>query len=163
MLIFLTLFFTNLCIWLLLFLFNSSFSAVYFIVGIFVCVFISYLMMKLKIVNKKSNFLFLQFGFYKFIFSKIGSTFLYTIYLTLQFWKNNDNFEQVVDYLYIDNSNLNEVGLIVNTFNMMPGVICCATRKQYIIVHSLGYQYFIPSDIFILNDAVADIYDDNVM
>lgn len=163
MLIFLTLFFTYLCIWIILFLLNSLFSSLYFLVGVCICLFVSYLTIKLKIVNQKTNFLFLQVGFYKYIFSKINTSLLYTIYLTLQFYKKKQNFEEVVDYVYVDNSNLYEVALIVNTLNLLPGVICCALKKQHLVIHSLGFQYFIPSDIFILNDEISNIYDDNVI
>lgn len=162
MLIFLTLFFTNLSILVLLLLFNSYFNFIYFILIILISLLISYLTIKLKLVNQKTNFLFLQLGFYKFIFKKFNSMFLFSFYLTWQLYKKKP-IEPIVDYIYIDNSNLHEITLIINTLNLLPGIICCATRKQYLIIHSLGFQYFIPSDIFILNNEIIDVYDDNII
>ena len=163
MLIFLTLFFTYLCIWIILFLLNSIFSSLYFLLGVAICLFVSYITVKLKVINHKTNFLFLQIGFYKYIFSKINASLLYTIYLTLQFYKKEQNFEEIVDYIYVDNPNVHEMALMTNTLNLLPGVICCAIKKQHLIVHSLGFQYFIPSDIFVLNDEILNIYDDNII
>lgn len=164
MLVFLTLFFTNLSLWLLFFILNSYFNTLYFMFGIIISVVISYLTVKLRLINRQNNFLFLQLGFYKFVFDKINLMFSCTLKFSYYLLTNNKKkFEPTIDHLYIDNSNIYEVNLLVNLLNMLPGVVCIAIRKQYLLVYSLGFEYFIPSDIFILGRDLNGIYDDSLV
>lgn len=159
-----TLFFINLSFWIILFLSNGSFSSFSLVIGIILSFVISYATLKLKLISKKNDYLFLQFGFYKFIFSKINNAFYYNIKFAYKILTNKTkDFSPLVDYIYSEDNDVYETCLLVNTLNMLPGVICIAIKKGYFAIYSLGYEYFIPSDIFLFSQEILHVYDDSLI
>ena len=159
-----TLFFINLGLWIVLFLSNGQFNSIYLIVGIVLSLFISHLALRLRLIQKKDDYLFLQLGFYKFIFSKINNAFYYNMKFAYKILTNKTkDFNPLVDYIYLENDDVCETCLLVNTLNMLPGIVCIAIKKGYLVVYSLGYEYFIPSDIFLFNQEILRTYDDGLI
>lgn len=159
-----TLFFINLGLWTILFISNGHFSSLRLIIGILLSFTVSHLALSLKLVLKKNDYLFLQFGFYKFIFSKINNAFYSNLKFAYKILTNKTkDFNPLIDYIYSENNDVCETCLLVNTLNMLPGVTCISIKKGYIVVYSLGYEYFIPSDIFLFNQEISKVYDDSLI
>ena len=73
------------------------------------------------------------------------------------------SFKPLVDYVYLENEDVYETCLLVNTLNMLPGVVCIAVKKKYLVIYSLGYEYFIPSDVYLFNQEIMSVYDDSLI
>ena len=116
--------------------------------------------MKSKLMTKQNTFLFLQFGFYNILMKKINLMFLTNIYLCAQLLFSKKDIRPTIDYLFLDNEDTFEESLITNIFNMSPGVLCILLKKKYFVVHSLGDDYFVPSDLFFINLEVGKVHDD---
>lgn len=159
-----SLFFIYLSIWMILFLSSSQFNSLYLVVGVVISFIVAYLSVILKFVSKKGKFLFLQFGFYRFIFNKINNSFYYTTTFAYKILTGKtQSFTPLVDYIYLENDDIYETALLVNTLNMLPGVICITIKRRYIVVYSIGYEYFIPTDVFLFNQDIINAYDDSLI
>ena len=157
-----SLFFIYLSIWIVLFLSSSQFNSLYLVIGVVISFIVAYLSLRLKFVSKKGKFLFLQFGFYRFIFNKVNNSFYYTVMFAYKILTGK-SFAPLVDYIYLENDDIYETALLVNTLNMLPGVICMVVKRRYIVVYSVGYEYFIPTDIFLFNQDIVSAYDDSLV
>ena len=163
MLLFFTLFFILLGFWSLLFIFNSYFSFVILLSGIFTSFFISIICIKLRLFSIRNEFLFLQFGFYKLFFKRIANGFLETIYLSFEFLKINNYIDPVLDYLYIDNENIYENNLASNLINLDAGTISSIIKNQCIVIHSINKLFFTPNQLYFLSLDSQKVNDDNLI
>ena len=159
-----TLFFINFGVWVILFLSSGHLSSFCLLVGIFLSFLVSHLALRLRLIFKKNDYLFLQLGFYKFIFSKVNNAFYYSIKFAYKILTNKTkDFSPFIDYIYLENDDICETCLLVNVLNMLPGVTCIVVKKKYLVVHSLGFEYFIPSDTFLFNQEISKVYDDSLI
>mgnify|MGYP003305380574 CR=1 FL=1 len=157
-----TLFLLLFVIWLISLLVSHSFTLTFILFGVFVSLFITIFAFKSSIINPGTEFLFLQFGFYRFIFNKVNNSFYYTVMFAYKILTGK-SFAPLVDYIYLENDDIYETALLVNTLNMLPGVICMVVKRRYIVVYSVGYEYFIPTDIFLFNQDIVSAYDDSLV
>lgn len=162
MLLFFTLFFILFGFWLILFIFNSYFSFLIVLFGVFISAIITMICMKLRLFTLKNEFLFLQFGFYKVLFKKFLNNFLESIYLAFEFLKFIPYVDPVIDYLYIDNENIYENNLVTNLLNLNSGLISSILKNQCIVIHSINKLFFTPNQLYFLSLDSQKVNDDTL-
>jgi len=138
-------------------------STLFIISGFVLSGIISLLVWKLRIINTKTQFLFLQFGFYKYIFHKINESFFNVFRMAFAFLKIKQNFNPALDYIFLNKDDDSEIALCVNIITSLPGTICVAIKKRYIVVHSLHPSYFSLSDMYAVSSEINSVYDDSLI
>lgn len=163
MLLFFSLFFILFSFWIVLFIFNSSFTITLLLIGIVISSLIALLSIKSRLYSANSEFTFLQFGFYSMFIKKIIVFFSENVYLAFQFLKPNSNVDPVIDYLFIENDNIFENNLANNTLNMNFGIISAIIKNQCLIIHSINYLFFSPNQLYFLSLETQKVSDDSII
>jgi hypothetical protein len=132
-------------------------------VGIIISIFISAVVIKLKLYSHQSEFLFLQFGFYNILSKKIFLCFGENIYLAFQFLLPRNNIDPIIDFLYIDDNNIFKNNLVCNILNMNFGIINCIIKNQCFFIHSMNELFFSPNQLYFLSVEVQRIHDDSLI
>lgn len=149
--------------WGLILLLGGDISIPVMAIGGCVCLYIAYLSWKLKVTVESDQFMFLQAGFYKFIFKMINNRFGSAFRLASEFLNPKKEFQPLLDYVFLNKDSTAEVTLAVNLLMAMPGIIAVATKKRYIIVHSLGDSYFTLTDMFNISNEISKVHDDSLI
>lgn len=163
MLLFLTLFFIIFSIWCILFILNSLFNSLFLILGVLVSIFLTKITISLKLYTNRNQFMFLQFGFYKLVFNKLMIYFTENLYLAFQFLKPNNTIIPLLDYLFVENSDITENALACNILNLNTGCIASIIKNQCIIIHSMNELFFTPNQLYFLSVETKKINDDNLI
>lgn len=143
---------------------SANFITIPFILlGLLSSIIISVIAYRIKILNPKHQFLFLQIGFYNYLFGIINQNFFKNFKTAFEFIKKEPNIDPVVDYIFVDKENDSETALFVASLGLIPGAICFAIKKKYLIVHLLDKQYLSLLDIHNANIAVSSVYDDSIV
>ena len=133
------------------------------IFGFFTCIFIIIFLFKATIITNNTKFLFLQFSFYKYIFSKVFSKFFYIIDICSKFIDPKTKFTSIVDYIFLNKDSDSESGFIANLLNILPGTFGILMKKRYLIVHSLDLKYFSLKEMYDISNEVVGINDDSLI
>lgn len=163
MLLFFTLFFILFSFWLILFIFNSYFTISILIIGAIASIFITIITINLRLFSLKSEFLFLQFGFYKMLMKKFITYVSETFYLAFEFLKINNYIDPVVDYLSVENESIYENNLSSTMLSLNAGVISAIIKNKCIIIHSINKLFFTPNQLFFLSIESQKVNDDNLV
>lgn len=163
MLLFFTLFFILFSFWLILFIFNSYFTISILIIGAIASIFITIITIKLRLFSLKSEFLFLQFGFYKILAKKFITYVSETFYLAFEFLKINNYIDPVIDYLSVENESIYENNLSNAMLSLNAGIISAIIKNKCIIIHSINKLFFTPNQLFFLSIESQKVNDDNLV
>ena len=163
MLLFFTLFFILFGFWLILFIFNSYFTVPILVIGAISSVFITIITLKLRLFSFKSEFLFLQFGFYKMLLNKVINYISETFYLAFEFLKINNYIDPVIDYLSVENESIYENNLSSVMLSLNAGIISAVIKNKCIIVHSINKLFFTPNQLYFLSIESQKVIDDNLV
>jgi len=131
-------------------------------IGLIISSSIAFICWRLNIIGSKSSFMILQFGFYKFIFSKISQNLSNVFRLSFQFLNPKHEFKPIIDYIFLDKDKDSEIALGVNLITFLAGTICVAVKKRYVIIHSLGTEYFSPAEMYDISSQLDKVYDDTL-
>lgn len=158
-----TLFLILLTLWIIILGLSGNFSPDLLLLGMVSSVTISTFSGKIRIVHEKDSFLFLQFGFYKYIWKMLNENFMQNFTLAFDFLFRRENIEPVVDFIFLNKNEDAEVGLCVNVITLKPGSICIAMKKKYVIVHMINKNYFSLVDMFSISKEVSLVHDDSLI
>ena len=163
MLLFFTLFFIFYSFWVVLFIFNSMLNVYFLLLGVVISGIVAKVAISTKLYSERNEFIFLQFGFYKLLIQKICINFLENFYLAFEFMKPDNNLMPLLDYLFIENENINENALACNLLNLNFGCVAAVIKNQCIIIHSMNDLFFTPNQLYFLSIESQKINDDNLI
>jgi hypothetical protein len=146
-----------------MFIFSGTLNGVFLLSGVFISFAISSLVIKAKLYNERSEFLCLQFGFYKLLLKSIMHSFGENIYLAFQFLKTNNTLIPIVDYILVENDNVTQNALLCGIMNLNCGVLSCIIKNQCLMIHSLNELFFTPNQLYFLNIEIKNVNDDNLV
>ena len=163
MLLFFSLFFILFGFWVILFLFNSYFTFTVLLIGCIISLLITIVSIKLRLFSSRNEFLFLQLGFYKMIFSKLITYVSETLYLAFEFLKVNNYIDPVIDYLFVDDENIYENNLSNAALTLNAGIISAIIKNRCIIIHSMNKLFFTPNQLYFLSIESQKVNDDGLV
>lgn len=158
-----TLFLLLFVIWCLSLFFSGTFNIFLMLFGLFISIVITVFVFRLTIVNTTTAFLFLQFGFYRYIFDKFNSSAVNIFKICLQFLNPKTKFISILDYVFLNKDSDAESSLTANLLTFLPGTIGVLMKKRYLIVHSLDKDYFSLSEMYNITNEVGRIDDDSLI
>lgn len=157
--LFLVLFF----FWLLLAYSGGVLSWSYVFFGLITAAIVSFVAWKIKIINKHSSFLFLNLGFYRHFFKIIASSFLASIAVAVDIASQGADIKPKFYSIPIKKLNNNEIVLLINTINLMAGLICVGFKDKNVIVYSVNDQCFKKLDVKKICDNLHKINDSRLV
>lgn len=158
-----TLFLLLFIIWNLALLVSANFNIFFLVLGFFISILISIFSFKSGIINESTEFLFLQFGFYKYIYGKIKTDIKDLFKICSQFYRKNTKFTSILDYVFLNKDSDAESVLVANLLTLLPGTIGVLMKKRYLIVHSLDVKYFSQNEMYGITVDIAKIDDDSLV
>ena len=118
---------------------------------------------RLTLINDTTEFLFLQLGFYTYIFEKFNNSAANIFKICLQFLNPKTKFTSILDYVFLNKDSDAESSLTANLLTFLPGTIGILMKKRYLIVHSLDKDYFSLSEMYNITTEVGKIDDDSLV
>ena len=158
-----TLFLLLFVVWLISLFFAKLFILPYIIFGFIVSIIISTFIFRMSIINKNTEFLFLQFGFYTYIFGKINSHITNVFKICFQFLSLNTEFTSILDYIFLNKDSDAESAFTANLLTLLPGTLGILMKKRYLIVHSLDKDYFSLAEMYNITTEIGKIDDDSLV
>ena len=158
-----TLFLLLFAIWFISLFFANLLKFNYIAFGLFISIIITIFVFRLSIINNTTDFLFLQFGFYRYIFSKINNSIINVFKICLQFLNPKTEFTSILDYVFLNKDSDAESVLTANLLTLLPGTLGILMKKRYLIVHSLDKDYFSLAEMYNITNEVAKIDDDSLI
>jgi multisubunit Na+/H+ antiporter MnhE subunit len=158
-----TLFLLLFIIWIISLFVSNELSISLVIVGFLVSMLIMEFSFRSLIVSQNAEFLFLQFGFYKYIFGKVRNNIGDVFKICSRFCGINVKFVSVLDYVFLNKDSDAEAVLIASLLMLLPGTIGILMKKRYLIVHSLDVRYFSLSEMYNITVESGKIDDDSLV
>ncbi len=158
-----TLFLLLFVVWCISLLFNGTFNIFLIIFGLIISITITVFVFRLTLINDTTEFLFLQLGFYTYIFEKFNNSAANIFKICLQFLNPKTKFTSILDYVFLNKDSDAESSLTANLLTFLPGTIGILMKKRYLIVHSLDKDYFSLSEMYNITTEVGKIDDDSLV
>ncbi len=151
-------------IWIALLVLQGQVTWLYLFLGIICSALVSVFSYRLKLIEEKSELLYLSIGFYrhfgrlyfKSFFSALGLIF------SLVFDKNS-NIKPVIYMISLDYKNKFNPGLFASTINMTTGLFCLLIKEEKIFIHCLDQKFFEQFDANKTVKILKEINDDNLV
>jgi len=148
-------------IWILVMIITSKSSAIYFLFGSLAAILISFFSYKLKIIDKKSKFLYLNIGFYRHFFALFVKNYVKSLILILKFaFFKNDNLAIIKKYK-IHNQDI-DITMLVSSINMITGLYAI-NKGNELIVYYLDKSYLKDLNFKKIYKSLNNIDDNNLV
>jgi multisubunit Na+/H+ antiporter MnhE subunit len=151
-------------IWIVLLVLSTKTTWLYLFLGIICAALVSIFSYRLKLIDEKSELLYLSIGFYrhfgslyfKNLFSAFGLIFL------LVFDKNS-NMTPIIYVVDMDHKNKFNPALFASTINMTSGLFCLLNKEEKFFIHCLDQKFFNNFDPYKTVKILKEINDDNLV
>lgn len=131
----------------------------YVLIGILACAFVTFISWKMGIVNKKSRFLFLNFGFFKHFASAISKSFFRSIILVTKSAFFSNKKEPIIYHFPIEKQNDANLTLLIATLSFVPGIFCIGIKDEELIIHALNENYLVNARLDKIYKGIEEIND----
>jgi multisubunit Na+/H+ antiporter MnhE subunit len=158
-----TLFLVLFSFWMIISVSADNISGEVVAIGFVCSVIIVALSYKIRIISKKNVFLFLQLGFYKYLFEFVNDNFFNSFKVAYSFIRIKPDIDPIIDFIFLDKDDDSEISLYSNSLNLIPGILCFSIKKRYVVIHSLNKDIFSLFDIYVTSNKVGLVHDDSLV
>ena len=135
----------------------------FIIFGFLFSLIISLAAWKLKLINKKANFLFLNLGFYKHFLSLFFANLFRSIIFLAKttFSKSQDNncfFEITFEKIL----NKSELSIFMASISFIPGICYVSCDKNIVTIYALNEEFFKKDSLNKIYNNINKVDDDNL-
>jgi multisubunit Na+/H+ antiporter MnhE subunit len=142
---------------------GQDFSIPFLIFGIISSIIISIISYQLKLINDKSELLYLSLGFYRHFVGIYLKNFLKSLNLIFDLAIRRKSLHPTVHRVkFRDNYRFNPA-LLISSFNMTAGLFAIATDGDEILVHAIHEEYFYEFDLLKNAMNLNNVNDDNLV
>lgn len=138
-------------------------SPAYVFFGLVTSLIVSLIAWKIKIINKHTSFLFLNFGFYQHFLKVIFLSFIESVLIAIKLAMGSKDIKPHFHSIPIKKLTNNEIVLLTNTINLMAGLVCVGFKDKNIIICALNEKYFKKLNITKICDNLYKIYDSRLV
>jgi len=152
-----------LMLWFLFMFFGHDFSMPLLCFGVFSAGLVSIISYRLKLINEKSELLYLSLGFYSHYIGLYIKNFLSSLFLILDLAINRKSLHPTIHQVkFRENYNFNPA-LLIASFNMTAGLFVIAMENNIILVHAVHEDYFYNFDLLHNTLNLENVNDDNLV
>ena len=152
-----------LALWILFMISAGHLSWLYVFFGILASGLVSIASSRLGVIEKRSELLYLSFGFYRHFFKIFASNFFSSIKLIANIALTKQSFQPLVYKIKMDSEKSFNPLLLALTFSMTSGLFCIGLTNDEILVHAIDEKYFEQFDLKKTCAILAEVNDDNLV
>ncbi len=149
--------------WCTLMLFVSQFSWLYLSFGIFFCAITAFGSFKLKLIDKKSELLYLSFNFYRHFVKIYFANFFKSIKLIFRLAFGSKPIRPLIYKVAINFEDKFNPALMISSYDMHSGLLCVFVEDENFLIHALDEKYFTEFNLFKTLRVLPDINEDNLV
>lgn len=151
-------------LWIFLITASGTFSWFYLCFGLSACALVSFVSWKIKIINRNSEFLFLNFSFYKHFIRIIAISFFRSIYLVIKLaFTDANNLKPVVYNIPIQKRIDPDLTLLIISVTLLPGIICVGIKEERIIIHAIDEKYIYKANLVQIYKNLYQVKDERLV
>lgn len=148
-------------IWSTLLLLSNHIAWSWAIFGIISAFLISCISYKLKLIDNKSQFPFLQTGFYSHFFMLYCTNFISSIKLIIVLAFGNNSNKAVIKSLKFSAAEVSN-SLMIATINMNSGLLCIDCDDEKFLVYCVDQEYLKNCDFEKILKSLKNVNDDEI-
>ena len=141
----------------------GNISWTYLIFGIMASGLIAVSSYKVKLIEKKSELLYMSFGFYRNFLQSYFDNFFSSLTLVIALAFRREPFKPVIRIVNFGEKHRINLALFATTINMTTGLFCIALRESEIFIHEAEDDYFTRFNLAKLMKQLAHVNDDNLV
>jgi multisubunit Na+/H+ antiporter MnhE subunit len=142
---------------------GHDFSVPFLIFGVISSIIISVISYQLKLINDKSELLYLSLGFYRHFVGLYLKNFLKSMNLIFDLAIHRKSLHPTIHRIkFRDNYRFNPA-LLISSINMTTGLFTIATEDDEILIHAIHEEYFYEFDLLKNAMNLNNVNDDNLV
>ena len=142
---------------------GGNISWLYVFFGILASSVVSIASYRVNIIEKKSELLYLSFGFYRHFFKFFLSNFFSAVKLVVKLAISNQPLYPRVYVIKLNEENQFNPALLMSSFNMTTGFFCIGMKDNEVFVHAIDEAYFKKFDLQKTYKSLNNVNDDNLV
>lgn len=151
-----------LTIWVVFCAASGHFSPLYIFCGIFCSAFVVVISARLQLIEKKSEMLFLSFGFYRHFIKLFLLNFLPAILLLFKLAFKQNSVNAVIGRIKSSNDNIN-ISALLTTINMHCGLLVIDIEDKEILIHAAANIHLKKFNFRKMHKILQHINDDHIV
>ena len=124
---------------------------------------VSLVSMRLKLVEKNSELLYLSLGFYRHFFMIFVNNFLSSLFLIMNLAFRKKDLHPTLHRIKLRANLRFNPALLMASLNMSTGVFCVGVKENEILIHAIDPSYFKKCDFQKICLNLRNINDDNLI
>lgn len=150
-------------LWIALSVASNHISALYIFFGFIASSLVVAISLRLKLIEKKSEMLFLSFGFYRHFFRFFFHNFFRSMKLLFDLAMGKSFLKPTVHYVKIDEKDSFNPALLMASLNMSAGLFAIGLQNNEIMIHAIDEIYFKKFDFKKTCASLHNVNDDNLI
>lgn len=138
-------------------------SWLYVIFGLLASALVSFLSFRFKLIEKRSELLYLSFGFYRHFLTVFFGNFISSMQIILQLAFPKRSLEPVICTINLSSNNHFNPALLATHCNLTAGLFCITIKKTKIIIHATHITYFEKLNLKKALRSLDNVNDDNII
>jgi len=141
----------------------GTLSWLYVFFGIISAAFVAVVSFRLKLVEEKSELLYLSFGFYRHFFKTFIKNFFSAIDMIIDLAFTRVPSHPIVYSVKMSSRNNFNPALLMASYNMTTGLFCIGMRDDEMLIHAVDEEHFKRFDLHKTCNFLRNINDDNIV
>ena len=141
----------------------GTISWLYVLFGILAAGLVSVASYRLKLIEEKSELLYLSFGFYRHFFRIYFGSFFSAIQLVINLAFTNKQIKPVVYSINFNYKDAFNPALLMASFNMTTGLFCIGIKDDNLVIHAIDTEHFKKFNMSKTLAALGKVNDDNIV
>ncbi|MDX2083201.1 MAG: Na+/H+ antiporter subunit E [Rickettsiales bacterium] len=150
-------------LWIFLIFLTGNISWLYLSCGILSSACSAILSYKLKLIEKKSELLYLSFGFYRHFTKIYLANFVSSLKLIKSLAFSLEPLKPKIEALNLSEYKNFNLSILIATINMKTGLLFVGHDGNKIFIHSIDFEYFAEFDLKKYTKDLTYVNDDNLV
>ena len=138
-------------------------SLFYVMTGLLAAAFVSFLSFRFKLIEEKSELLYLSFGFYRHFVRIFFGNFIASMKIITKIAFSKSSLEPVVYTVKLDAEHNFNPALLATHCNLTAGLFCIRIRKTDVMIHAINASYFKNLNLKKSLKSLDNVNDDNII
>ena len=152
-----------LALWILFMVAGGNISWFYIFFGLGCAAFVSVLSFRFKLIEEKSELLYLSLGFYRHFVKIFFKGFFPSLKLIAKMALDKEPAKSLTYVVEIDAKNNFNSALLIGSLNMSPGLFCIGAKENQVLVHAINQEHFQKFNLQKNFKSLNNVNDDNLV
>lgn len=150
-------------LWILFMIAAGNVSWLYILYGIIAASLVSIASLRLRLIEEKSELLYLSVGFYRHFFKLFVKNFFSAMRLIIDLALANKPLHPLVYSVKFNPKNKFNPALLMASYNMSTGLFCISMKDDEMLIHAIDEEHFKKFDLQKISANLSNVNDDNIV